>query len=273
MDRIEGVKKILNQPVDWVSGDKGDGVFTYLTEPFKRKLAKQINQLYEPHSDDYCGICKREFLNGDTRYPLGGKYGSPLCPDCLNSQPISKPQPDQCPECKGSGKNYGVGGFDSDFADCPKCKPQPDHAEYNRGFQDGQNVLKESGDRDLQPDQSYTLESDPEFIGEELLKEASQPDQSSYNLDHDEWYEWFIGMLHRKPDIAEKNAIRHLVEARIEALIEDFDTELQEYVLNILGYIEDLFPELYSSYWQNPRWTEFKQEQALKANPTSEVEG
>ena len=30
-------------------------------------------------------------------------------------------QKDKCPECKGRGKDYGVGGFDSDFADCPAC--------------------------------------------------------------------------------------------------------------------------------------------------------
>ena len=130
MDRIEEVKKILNQPVDWVSGDKGDGVFTYLTEPFKRKLAKQINQLYEP-----------------------------------------------------------------------------------------------------------------------------QPSRSSYNLGHDEWYEWFIGMLHRKPNIAEKNTIRHLVEARIEALIER---------LSRLNTCIDDNNELHikANDWQE-----------LKASSTSEVEG
>ena len=181
MDRIKVLKDIIH--------DHDPDYTAEASESDLDSFASEINQLYEPHSDDYCGICKREFLNGDTRYPLGGKYGSPLCPDCLNSQPISKPQ----------------------------------------------------------------------------------PDQSSYNLDHDEWYEWFIGMLHRKPDIAEKNAIRHLVEARIEALIEF-----------IMIFLKDAG---YGSRVANIGWMQFQDkynipagelslveelEIALKANPTSQ---
>ena len=34
-------------------------------------------------------------------------------------------------------------------------------------------------------------------------------------LSFDDWYNWFIGMLHRKPNEAEKNAIRFLLEAQL----------------------------------------------------------
>jgi len=36
---------------------------------------------------------------------------------------------------------------------------------------------------------------------------------------YNEWYRWFVGMLSRKTDDAEKNAIRHLVEAKISEAI------------------------------------------------------
>ncbi len=87
MNRIKVLKDIIH--------DHDPDYTAEASESDLDSFADEINQLYEPQTDDYCGICKREFLNGDTRYPLGGKYGSPLCPDCLNSQPISKPQPDQ----------------------------------------------------------------------------------------------------------------------------------------------------------------------------------
>ncbi len=65
-------------------------------------------------------------------------------------------QPDVCPKCKGSKKEDEH--FDHHYSNrCSKCngtgkvEPQPDHAEYKRGFQDGQDVLKESGDRDKEP--------------------------------------------------------------------------------------------------------------------------
>ncbi len=36
---------------------------------------------------------------------------------------LYEPHPNQCSECGGTGKDYRDGGFDGDFADCPKCKP------------------------------------------------------------------------------------------------------------------------------------------------------
>ncbi len=87
-----------------------------------------------------------------------------------------------------------------------------------------------------------------------------QPDQSSYNLDHDEWYEWFIGMLHRKPDIAEKNAIRHLVEARIEALIEG---------VRYMWPVKNCISQAYCNGWNDCKGQ--LKATHCKANPTSEV--
>ena len=88
---------------------------------------------------------------------------------------------EKCKRCLGVGKLT----FSTDEGwqnPCPDCegtgsvtiKPQPDHAEYNRGFRDGQDVLKESGDRDLQPDQSSRLLTDYLMrILEENIKASS----------------------------------------------------------------------------------------------------
>ena len=73
-------------------------------------------------SEGVCPKCRLEFtikLRGGT------------CPECQGAILKKSPndygtyrlyeQNNKCPDCWGSGKDYGVGGFDTDFADCPTC--------------------------------------------------------------------------------------------------------------------------------------------------------
>ncbi|KKN74973.1 hypothetical protein LCGC14_0384750 [marine sediment metagenome] len=39
------------------------------------------------------------------------------------------------------------------------------------------------------------------------------------------------------------------------------DDQSREEIEGVLGYIEDMFPELNTTYWQSKRWKEFKDEQ------------
>lgn len=49
--------------------------------------------------------------------------------------------------------------------------------------------------------------------------------------DYDKWYSWFVDILNRKPDEAEKNAIRHLLETQLAKTHKSFD--LEQHRLNV----------------------------------------
>ena len=89
MNRIEEVSLIIYE-----------GLGVYPDSGKSMRMARQINQLYEPQPE----------LESDPEF-----IGEELLKEAS--------QPDQCPECGGTGKDYRDGGFDSDFADCPSCKP------------------------------------------------------------------------------------------------------------------------------------------------------
>ncbi len=63
-------------------------------------------------------------------------------------------------------------------------------------------------------------------------------------------------------------ALEKHYESRIlnyEAAVEQAKKDEEESVRSILEYIEDMFPELYSGYWQSKGWKDFKKEQTLKS--------
>ena len=73
--------------------------------------------------DVECWCCKYH-----ENYPMNC-YKEPIrTPLCLHryelaDQILNLPVGEErvCDMCKGRGKDYGEGGFDSDFADCPNC--------------------------------------------------------------------------------------------------------------------------------------------------------
>lgn len=76
-------------------------------------------------------------------------------------------QPDQCSECGGTGKDYRDGGFDGDFADCPRCKPD----QSSRLLDDEVRIrLRSSEHRLLEAQRDLTAAEKDAEISQQYIK-------------------------------------------------------------------------------------------------------
>ncbi len=269
MDRIGEITEIIGKKHyrhdDWekIKKDEQSNV-SLKSAQWVFDVAKQIDQLYEPH--DY----NRGFKDSQDVLKESGDRDK-------------EPQPDRCSECGGTEKDYRDGGFDGDFADCPKCKPNQlgystvaEELAYHEGEQD---TIKRY--EACKPDQSSRLLTPEEQDActptkEQLDAYLAEPDDevaAKIRVEHPEKFREIGRAILYGKNIAKAQDAKtaSIKDAEIAALIE---SRKRDYKM-LADWVDRCEITLSDTNMSNALVRDglLNISKYLKANPTSEVEG